>query len=317
MNLRQVEVFQAVMETGSMSAAGRIIHLSQPAVSRLISSAETSLGYALFQRIGGRLVPTTEGLLLFEASSALLEKMQAFKRVSNQLRSGDQGHLNISAIPAICHRLLPAALGSFRRGHPDVVVEVHTLHKRQIVDDLLNGGVDIGLDFYGISHSGIDSRVLGAGPLFAQVPKAAWPSKIGGAKADAWLRDFMAKNPLIALVDADPITMAFAQYCERVGLHPASRTQVQTSELAEHLVGAGLGWTVTDFISAMTSSDDVMAWPLRPLVACTLNSFTVRGRAPSLLARKLAALVHSHVSELTARIAPDAVVSASAMEATD
>ncbi|ROZ69612.1 LysR family transcriptional regulator [Ramlibacter sp. WS9] len=304
MNLRQVEVFQAVMQTGSMSAAGRLIHLSQPAVSRIISSAEASLGYALFQRTGGRLAPTQEGLVLFEASTALLEKMQAFTRVSSQLRGGDKGRLSISAIPAICHRLLPWVIAEFRRSHPDVVCEVHVLHKRQIVEDLLGGGVDMGFDFYGISHPGIDSRVLGTGPLYVQLPVAMLPRKIAGAEADSWLRAFMTRTPMIALVDADPIAIAFTQYCDRIGLQISSRTQVQTSELAEELVSAGLGWTVTDFISAVTSREGVAAWPLQPLMTCTLNSFVVRGGSPSLVARKFAALVQSRVSDLAARKAP-------------
>ena len=75
MRLRHIEVFQAVMETGSMSAAARLIHLTQSAVSRSVANAELQLGYPLFHRVGGRLVPTTEGLALFEESSAIFERL--------------------------------------------------------------------------------------------------------------------------------------------------------------------------------------------------------------------------------------------------
>ncbi|CAJ3076526.1 LysR family transcriptional regulator [Burkholderia pseudomallei] len=60
LNLRQIEVFRAIMLTGSISGAAKLLHVSQPAVSRLISYAEQRLGLALFERIKGRLYPTPE-----------------------------------------------------------------------------------------------------------------------------------------------------------------------------------------------------------------------------------------------------------------
>src|SRR5437773_445025 len=106
MRLRHIEVFQAVMETGSMSAAARLIHLTQSAVSRSVANAELQLGYPLFHRVGGRLVPTTEGLALFEESSAIFERLESLKRTAHNLKSGEQGLLRIAAIPAVCHKLL-------------------------------------------------------------------------------------------------------------------------------------------------------------------------------------------------------------------
>src|ERR1044071_655742 len=106
MRLRHIEVFQAVMETGSMSAAARLIHLTQSAVSRSVANAELQLGYPLFHRVGGHLVPTTEGLALFEESSGIFERLESLKRTAHNLKSGEQGLVRIAAIPAVCHKLL-------------------------------------------------------------------------------------------------------------------------------------------------------------------------------------------------------------------
>ena len=57
MRLRHIEVFNAVMLTGSVSAAARLINVTQPAVSRILAHAELQLGFALFHRLKGRLVP--------------------------------------------------------------------------------------------------------------------------------------------------------------------------------------------------------------------------------------------------------------------
>lgn len=68
MRLRHIEVFNAVMQTGSVSAAARLINITQPAVSRTLQHAELQLGFALFQRARGRLTPTNEALALFPIS---------------------------------------------------------------------------------------------------------------------------------------------------------------------------------------------------------------------------------------------------------
>lgn len=64
MRLRHIEVFNAVMLTGSVSAAARLMNVTQPAVSRILAHAELQLGFALFHRLKGRLVPTTEAQTL-------------------------------------------------------------------------------------------------------------------------------------------------------------------------------------------------------------------------------------------------------------
>ena len=72
--LRQMEVFRAVMLTGSMNGAAKLLFVSQPAVSRLIAHAEQSLGLQLFARDKGKLTPTPEAQRLFEKSGRCSRK---------------------------------------------------------------------------------------------------------------------------------------------------------------------------------------------------------------------------------------------------
>ena len=78
MRLRHIEVFNAVMQTGSVSAAARLINITQPAVSRTLQHAELQLGFALFQRARGRLTPTNEALALFPHIEKLFEQLDRF-----------------------------------------------------------------------------------------------------------------------------------------------------------------------------------------------------------------------------------------------
>ena len=296
MRLRHIEVFQAVMETGSMSAAARLIHLTQSAVSRSVANAELQLGYPLFHRVGGRLVPTTEALALFEESSAIFERLESLKRTAHHLKSGEQGLLRIAAIPAVCHKLLPDALARFHHTHPNVTVEVHTVHKRQIASELLTRAVDVGFDYYTITHPGIQARSLGTGPLYAMLPDRH-ARAINTGLSPRGLVQLLSSLPVIGLTDDDPLYMAFLRYCEHQGFRPTGRLLVQTSQLAEELVARELGWTVVDFRTASMRRKDVVVTPLQPYVECAMNAFFAKNHSPTLLARRMADTVKAVLRE--------------------
>jgi len=287
MRLRHIEVFQAVMETGSMSAAARLIHLTQSAVSRAVANAEAQLGYPLFHRTAGRLVPTSEGLALFEESAAIFERLESLKRTARHLKSGDEGRVRVAAIPALCHKLLPDVIARFHRAHPNVVCEVRTLHKRQIAAELLTRSVDLGLDYDSISHPGVQARALGSGPLYAMLP-ASHARSIAQFTSPAALINLLRTLPVIALTDDDPLYMAFMRYCEHQGFRPEGRIQVQTSQLAEELVARELGWAVVDFRTALQRRKEVTVMPLQPAIECTVNAFFAKNQSPTLLARRMA-----------------------------
>jgi DNA-binding transcriptional LysR family regulator len=296
MRLRHIEVFQAVMETGSMSAAARLIHLTQSAVSRAVANAEAQLGYPLFHRSAGRLVPTSEALALFEESAAIFERLESLKRTARHLKIGDEGRVRVAAIPALCHKLLPDVIARFHRAHPNVICEVHTLHKRQIAAELLTRAVDLGLDYDSISHPGVQARALGSGPLFAMLP-ARHARAIAQLQSAAELIKLLSALPVIALTDDDPLYMAFMRYCEHQGFRPAGRIQVQTSQLAEELVARELGWAVVDFRTALQRPKEVTVTPLLPRIDCTVNAFYAKNQSPTLLARRMADAVKAVLQE--------------------
>ena len=84
MRLRHIEVFNAVMLTGSVSEAARLINVTQPAVSRTLQHAEIQLGFPLFQRAKGRLTPTTEALTLFPHIERLFAQLDEVQRLALQ-----------------------------------------------------------------------------------------------------------------------------------------------------------------------------------------------------------------------------------------
>ena len=97
--LRQMEVFRSVMLTGTISGAAKMLFISQPAVSRFISQTEESLGYKLFNRVKGKLVPTPEGEALYNEVEDFYQHAQRVDDFASDLLHGPAGVLNISSSP--------------------------------------------------------------------------------------------------------------------------------------------------------------------------------------------------------------------------
>ena len=87
LSLRLLEVLQAVLAEGSVSAAARQLNVSQPTVSQMLGTIEQELGFSVFNRIKGRLVPTVQAIALAPQLSQLLESVSRFEERATQLKT--------------------------------------------------------------------------------------------------------------------------------------------------------------------------------------------------------------------------------------
>jgi hypothetical protein len=95
MTLRQVEVIRAVMVTGTIGGAARLLNVSAPGISRLVKYAEKSLGVCFFQRQNGRYFPTPEARNIFEQINGVCEKMDDLTEIISKIGRGDLSELRI------------------------------------------------------------------------------------------------------------------------------------------------------------------------------------------------------------------------------
>ena len=120
LNLRDVEVFHAVMMTGGVSRAAGLLETSQPTVSRTIAKLETTCGFRLFDRVRGRLTPTREGQLLFAEVKANLVGLDRLKQTAVRIRELGDGVIRVASLAARGHGIVPRAIARFSRAHPNV-----------------------------------------------------------------------------------------------------------------------------------------------------------------------------------------------------
>lgn len=119
MNARQLEVFRAIMRNRTLTAAAAALHVSQPAISKVLRHLESQIGYSLFERVRGRLIPTAEAQLLFKDADRIFREIEVLKLFSNRIRDREVGLIRIaaSAPPSFpsCRRPFSASPSAIRR----------------------------------------------------------------------------------------------------------------------------------------------------------------------------------------------------------
>lgn len=275
MNLRQLEVFQAVMQTGNMSAAARLICITPSAVSKIIGHAELQLGYKLFIRLKGTLAPTPEAKVLFEESALIHRKLDDLKRIALNLRQVEGGQVRLAAIPSISHEFLPLVLEKHLTRFPRVNVEVRTLHQDQMVEALLTRSVDFALGYYEHPHPLLTNTVLVSGPLYMVVRSDIWERAVRTRRQNPLL--FLTRLQLVRLVGEDPMCRSIDELARQLGYTAAASLQVHTSRLALEMVKRGMGWTVVDFLTASNlAGSGITAVPLHDFATMPLSVYCAK-----------------------------------------
>lgn len=123
-NLRHIEIFHAVMTTGNLTEAARLLNTSQPTVSRELARFEKVIGLKLFERTRGRLQPTVQGLRLFEEVQRSWYGLDRIVSAAESLREFRQGELSVACLPVFSQSFLPLLLQPFLARYPEVSLQI-------------------------------------------------------------------------------------------------------------------------------------------------------------------------------------------------
>jgi DNA-binding transcriptional LysR family regulator len=133
-SFRQLEALGAVIDTGSITRAAARLHVSQPALSRLIASLEADVGYAMFRRAGGRVVPTAEAALLRDQIEEAMGAVDRVRRRALQLGKLTDGQLTVGASPWMAATLLPLLLARFHASHPKLLIALNGMSFHRLLE---------------------------------------------------------------------------------------------------------------------------------------------------------------------------------------
>lgn len=177
MNLVQLQYFAAVVEEGSISAAARRLHLSQPPLSIQIRNLETEYGVRLLDRGARRARVTSAGEVLYEYAVRILEMTRAAEDDLESLKAGQRTSLRLGIISSgECPELLQG-LAMFRREYPDIAFQIFDRNTYELQQDIEKQRIDLAVIRTPFQTRSLESVVLRRESFFA----AGTPELLSGA----------------------------------------------------------------------------------------------------------------------------------------
>ncbi|MGY2048604.1 LysR family transcriptional regulator [Methylobacterium sp. JK268] len=241
LTLRQIEVARAVMITGSIAGAARLLNVSAPGISRLMKYTENAIGIRLFDRQGGRLVPSQQARAVFEQINAVFDKVEDLRYVVDHAQSGSGQELRIGSVPSICHVMVPRAIERLRAKHPQLLIDINILKLEEAIDYLLLGKGEVVAMSYRLDHPGLTFEPLATGNLLCIVPEAH-PL----AARETIAAEEIVRYPLIGIDPNDPYGRIMADIFRERHLSYETTIRARFGTTVCALVRAGLGVAVID-----------------------------------------------------------------------
>ena len=252
---RHIEVFRAVMTAGSATGAADLLHSSQPTVSRELARLESLLGYALFERVQGRLRPNARALALWDE---VQRSWQGLERVVDRAvalgRSGAV-QLSVLCLPALAHSLLPGAAARLMQSHPEAHSTTRvsvTPQESPLLEEWMSAQrFDLGLCEQTTAPPGTRAEVLLTLDEVAVLPAghalAHKPALDLTDFASEFFVSLSAEDPYRRLIDA-----RFAE----AGVERTLRVETHSAAAVCAMVEQGLGIAIVNPVTALAAASE-------------------------------------------------------------
>ncbi len=283
MNIRQIEIFKAVMESGSVTAASQRLHISQPAVSKYLKLLEEDIELKLFERTGNRLLPTLEATTLYDQVERSYRGLDHLSRFVTGLKHHPAGEISVAAMPLLARSWLPETLGPFLNEHTNVSLSLPIRSSGWIVDAISTGQVDIGVGLKMADTPGLQHEHIMSIPLVC-VMKQDHPL----ARASVVAAKDLAPHTLITLSNFDQWRLTVETALEGSDARPVRRVDTFTTQVACELVMRGVGIAIIDALTAIDYAGQGLEWRLfQPAITFDIALMRSSYKPVSLLAQTL------------------------------
>lgn len=284
LTLRQIEVIRAIMVTGTVGGAARLLNVSSPGISRVMKHAETSVGVKLFDRQGGRYAPTNEAHAIFDQINGVYDKIEDLQFVISRIKRGADSELKVASVPSIANVMVPRALANVRKAFPNLLIDCDILKIEDAVDYLLLGKGELVALSSKIEHPMLTCAPLARGRLKCIVP--AGHVLAGRTRVRA---EEIVQYPLIGVDPNDPYGRIMADLFASHALDYDVTIRARFGSTVCALVTQGLGIAIVDeFTLAANNWPDVR---VLDLVEPTLFQTYVVHRKDAALSRYAALFV--------------------------
>lgn len=272
---RQLALFRSVMLLGNLSRAAEMNNSSQPTLSRELARLEQLLGYALFDRIRGRLRPTVRAQALMQEVERSFVSLDVVAQRALELRTHSSTRLQLACLPALAHALIPQALARLCQAHPDAQVSVVPLESPWLEQAVSEQRFDLALSESSEPPTGTTRQVLLQANEVAVLPAGHALCR----KTRLQPSDFVGL-PFVSLAVDDPYRRAIDAWFAQAGVARTTRLDAASAVAVCAMVAQGLGVAIVNPLTAAAMAGPGLA--VRPITADI--AFTVSALLPQVVA---------------------------------
>ncbi len=249
MDLRQLEIIRAIAESGSFTAAGEKLHVSQSAISRQILLLEEELGEPVFHRIGRRIRITPAGESLLQLSNRVFQDLQETVSAISDKQESLRGTMRLVGGMSFCLYVFPALLAEVRRAHPNLDLKITVGSAERSIAMLRSGAGDLGLITLPVEANDLVSvPVLREELLLITYPAHPLARKRQITPAD------LTRQPFILFETGSITRRIVEQFFMRERIDPEIVMETENVEIIKAMVRHGLGISIIPWQAA---ADDV------------------------------------------------------------
>lgn len=295
LSFRHVETIHAIVLTGSVTGAALRLHVTQPAISNVLRDAEERLGYQLFDRRGGRLLPTAVADRLFDEIERSFTGLDAINAVSARLERNTRRQFPVACTPAFAATVLPEiAQACAEQGH-ELFFTVHSRVAHHVAALVASRKADFGFGLAVPPVPGVECAVIAELPLFCYLPAGHALAAQPVVRAHDLAHEPMISLSRIEGVD-DLIDAAFGDGLQR----PVPVAECPAAIAACAMVANGLGFMLFDLLpAALFSTRQVVVRPFEPTIRLTYQGYWFASRQPEFDPQPLLAMARQSLARYT------------------
>ena len=245
---RQLQLFLALAEHRSITAAARACHVTPPTVSMQLKDLADTVGLPLYEQIGKRLYLTAAGDALVVTARAMVDEWVAFEQRMDAMKGITRGRLRL-AVVSTAKYFVPGLLGTFCATHPDIDIALEVLNRDGVVSRLQENRDDLYIMSMPPPHIDLEKHAFLPNPLVV----IAAESHPLAAKAQLQMTD-LAGERFILREKGSGTRLACDSHFLAQGFTPNVRLELGSNEAIKHAVAAGLGLAVVSRHALATSA---------------------------------------------------------------
>lgn len=239
MDIRQLEMFLAVVERGGYTNAGEHLHISHSAIHRQVRLLEHELNDRLLVKVGTRVTLTKTGTVVLEHARRIRQDVISLHRQISETLRLNTGYLRIGTGTMMLQFFLPPVMQQFRQDFPGIDMHVMTGTADEVIQEMNAGNLDLGIVFCPEASNGDDAIVYE--PLYREEFVWAVSKANPLAKRKTVSLAQILELPLITYSKTSHVRRVFEHLLERARLKPKIIMELESEESMEKMVAINLG----------------------------------------------------------------------------